>query len=414
MPDGALHTRPFDVEAIRKDFPILGEKVHGKRLAFFDSAASAQKPRSVIDAEVKLYETTYANIHRGIYKFSADATEQYEDARLAVQRFMGASKSHECIFVRGATEGINLVAQTWGRKNISEGDEMILSALEHHSNIVPWQMLAEEKGAVIKVTPVLEDGQIDLDAYKALLSDKTKLVATAHISNAIGTILPVREIIQAAHDAGALVLLDGCQAAPHITIDMVELDVDFYVFSAHKTYGPTGIGVLYGKEQHLDTMPPWQGGGDMIETVTFEKTTYNALPHKFEAGTPHIAGGIAFTPAIEYIEALGFDAIQAHEDDLFRYAMDQLKGINSLRIIGDTPQKTGIISFVMDIAHPHDIGTILDRSGVAVRAGHHCAQPLMDRYAIPGTVRASIGLYNDRDDVDQLIAALHKVRELFG
>ena len=414
MPDGALHTRPFDVEAIRKDFPILGEKVHGKRLAFFDSAASAQKPRSVIDAEVKLYETTYANIHRGIYKFSADATEQYEDARLAVQRFMGASKSHECIFVRGATEGINLVAQTWGRKNISEGDEIILSALEHHSNIVPWQMLAEEKGAVIKVTPVLEDGQIDLDAYKALLSDKTKLVATAHISNAIGTILPVREIIQAAHDAGALVLLDGCQAAPHITIDMVELDVDFYVFSAHKTYGPTGIGVLYGKEQHLDTMPPWQGGGDMIETVTFEKTTYNALPHKFEAGTPHIAGGIAFTPAIEYIEALGFDAIQAHEDDLFRYAMDQLKGINSLRIIGDTPQKTGIISFVMDIAHPHDIGTILDRSGVAVRAGHHCAQPLMDRYAIPGTVRASIGLYNDRDDVDQLIAALHKVRELFG
>lgn len=414
MPDGAAITRPFDSDAVRSDFPILREKVHGKRLAFLDSAASAQKPQSVIDAEVKLFETTYANIHRGIYKFSADATEMFEDARLTVQRFMGARHAHECIFVRGATEGINLVTQTWGRKNIGEGDEIILTGLEHHSNIVPWQILAEEKGAVIKVVPVQPDGQIDMEAYSSLLSEKTKIVATAHISNAIGTILPVRQIIDQAHSAGALVLLDGCQAAPHIAIDMVDLDCDFYVFSAHKTYGPTGIGVLYGKEKHLDAMPPWQGGGDMIETVTFEKTTYNVLPHKFEAGTPHIAGGIAFKPALDYITALGFDAIRAHEEDLMAYAMDQLKGINSLRVVGDTSEKTGIISFVMDIAHPHDIGTILDRSGVAVRAGHHCAQPLMDRFQVPGTVRASIGLYNNKEDIDQMVGALHKVRELFG
>ena len=414
MPDGALRPRPFDIDAIRGDFPILSEKVYGKRLAFFDSAASAQKPRSVIDAEVHLFETTYANIHRGIYKFSADATEMYEAARLTVKDFIGADKLEECIFVRGATEGINLVAQTWGRQTIQEGDEIILSELEHHSNIVPWQMLAEEKGAVIKVIPVLDDGRLDMQAYADLLTNRSRLVAVAHISNALGTILPVKDIISKAHEAGALVLLDGCQAAPHIAIDVVDLDCDFYVFSAHKAYGPTGIGVLYGKEHLLDAMPPWQGGGDMIETVTFEKTTYNALPHKFEAGTPHIAGGIAFKPALDYLMALGFDAIEAHENALFDYLMEQLQGINSLKIIGDTTEKAGIISFVMDIAHPHDIGTILDRSGVAVRAGHHCAQPLMERYGVPGTVRASLGLYNNKSDVDQLVAGLHKVRDLFG
>lgn len=412
MPDG--FAKIYDVEKIRLDFPILSQTVHGKPLVFLDSAASAQKPTSVIAAISNLYETSYANIHRGVYKFSAESTERYEDARKTVKNFINARSASECLFVRGATEGINLVSQTWGRQNLNSGDEIILTELEHHSNIVPWQMVAEEKGAILKIVPVRDDGQIDYSAYLDLLSERTKMVAVAHVSNALGTILPVEKMIKAAHDAGAVVLLDGCQAAPHIPLDMQALDADFYVFSGHKTYGPTGVGILYGKEALLDAMPPWQGGGDMIDQVRFSKTTYNGLPHKFEAGTPNIAGGIALKPALDYISAIGFEAILAHEDDLLDYAKDQLAAIKGLDIIGTTPEKLAVISFIMDIAHPHDIGTILDQSGVAVRAGHHCAQPIMERFKVPGTVRASFGLYNNRDDVDAFIRALCKVKELFG
>lgn len=405
---------PLDVAAIRADFPIMSETVYGKPLVFLDSAASAQKPSVVIEAEKDLFEHYYANIHRGVYKFSQEATEAYEQTRETVRSFINAKKSLECIFVRGATEGINLVAQTWGRQNIGAGDEIILTELEHHSNIVPWQMLAEEKGATIKVVRLLDDGSVDMDMYAALLSERTKMVAVAHISNSIGTHLPVAEIIRMAHAAGAKVLIDGCQAAPHEKIDVQALDADFYAFSSHKVYGPTGIGVIYGKEALLDAMPPWQGGGDMISTVTFEKTTYNDLPHKFEAGTPNISGGIAFRHALDYVTAIGFDRIAAHEADLRDYATEQLQGSNSVRLIGTAEGKGAIISFVMEHAHPHDIGTILDRQGIAVRAGHHCAQPVMDRFGIPGTVRASFGIYNDRSDVDRLIEGLKKVVDIFG
>ena len=405
----------LDVQKIRGDFPILGETVHGKPLVFLDSAASAQKPVQVIAAEKDLFEQYYANIHRGVYKFSQDATDAYEASREAVRTFINAESGKECIFVRGATEGINLVAQTWGRRNISAGDVIILSTLEHHSNIVPWQMLAEEKDAIIKVIPVFEDGSLDMDAYRTLLQQgRVKMVAVGHVSNAIGTINPVKDIIRLAHNEGAVALIDGCQAAPHFRIDMQDLDADFYVFSAHKTYGPTGIGVLYGRRALLEAMPPWQGGGDMISTVTFEKTTYNDLPHKFEAGTPHIAGGIALAPALEYLTRLGWDAIEAHEKALTDYALERLSGFNSVRIIGTAQDRCSVISFVMAEAHPHDIGTILDRQGIAVRAGHHCAQPVMDRFNIPGTVRASFGIYNDKDDVDQLVNGLQKVMDIFG
>jgi len=404
----------LDVAAVRDEFPILSETVYGKPLTFLDSAASAQKPRSVIEAETELYEHYYANIHRGVYKFSQDATQAYEHTRETVRAFINAKHQRECIFVRGATEGINLVAQSWGRANLREGDEIILSYLEHHSNIVPWQMVAEEKGAVIKVIPVLDDGSLDMVAYRELLSERTKMVAFAHISNAIGTLTPAREVIRLAHAAGALTLVDGCQAAPHMKIDVQDLDADFYAFSAHKAYGPTGVGVIYGKETLLDAMPPWQGGGDMISVVTFEKTTYNDLPHKFEAGTPNIAGGIAMNEALKFINRIGHDNIAAHEAELLAYATQKLSALNSVKIIGTTPQKGAIISFVMEHAHPHDIGTILDRQGIAIRAGHHCAQPLMDRFAVPGTARASFGIYNDKDDVDRLVEGLKKVTDIFG
>ncbi len=404
----------FDVNAIRSEFPILSETVHGKPLVFLDTAASAQRPSSVINAEVELYEKYYANIHRGVYKFSQDATSAYEKTRDSVRDFIGAKHSRECIFVRGATEGINLVAQTWGRANLKEGDEILLTYLEHHSNIVPWQMVAEEKGATVKAVPVLEDGALDMDAYKSMLNDRTKMVAFTHISNSIGTQTDAKEIIQLAHAAGALTLIDGCQAAPHLKIDVQELDADFYAFSAHKMYGPTGIGVIYGKETLLDAMPPWQGGGDMISTVSFEKTTFNDLPHKFEAGTPNIAGGIAFDHAISFINKLGIDRIAAHEAMLLKYATEQLSAMNSVRLIGTAPKKGALISFVMEHAHPHDIGTILDQQGIAVRAGHHCAQPIMDNFSIPGTVRASFGVYNDKSDVDALVTGLKKVMDIFG
>lgn len=414
MNDAAPIIKGLDVAKIRADFPILAETVYDKPLTFLDTAASAQKPTVVIEAEKELYEHYYANIHRGVYKFSQDATEAYEATRETVKDFIGAAKSKECLFVRGATEGINLVAQAWGRANLNVGDEIILSEMEHHSNIVPWQMIAEERGATIKAIPVLEDGTLDMDAYKGMLSGRTKMVAVAHISNSIGTLNPVKDIIRMAHDAGAVALIDGCQAAPHLKIDVQDLDADFYAFSAHKAYGPTGIGVIYGKEALLDKMPPWQGGGDMISTVTFEKTTYNDLPHKFEAGTPNIAGGIAMKHALDYIMALGYDNIHAHEAELLDYATKQLSSFNSLRIIGTAPEKGALISFTMEHAHPHDVGTILDRQGIAVRAGHHCAQPVMDRFGVPGTVRASFGIYNDKSDVDRLVAGLQKVTDIFG
>jgi len=405
---------PLDVAAIRQEFPILSKTVHGKPLTFLDSAASAQKPKSVIAAETELYEGYYANIHRGVYKFSQDATEAYEQTRETVRAFINAEKARECIFVRGATEGINLVAQTWGRQNLKAGDEILLTYLEHHSNIVPWQLIAEEKGATVKAVPIHDDGSLDMDAYTGMLNERTKMVAFTHISNSIGTRTPAKEIIQLAHRAGALTLVDGCQAAPHLKIDVQGLDADFYAFSAHKAYGPTGVGVIYGKEQLLDAMPPWQGGGDMIETVTFEKTTFNDLPHKFEAGTPNIAGGIAMNEALKFITGLGQDRIAAHEDRLLAYATEKLGSLNSLRMIGTAPEKGALISFVMEHAHPHDIGTILDQQGIAIRAGHHCAQPVMDRFGIPGTARASFGVYNDTDDIDRLFDGLKKVMDIFG
>ena len=405
---------PLNVENIKADFPIFKQLVHGHKLTFLDSAASAQKPSCVIEAESNLYKTTYANIHRGVYKFSQDATQMYEDTRVFVRDFINAKSHREVIFVRGATEAINLVANSWGRKNVKAGDEIILTWLEHHSNIVPWQMLAEATGAIIKVVPIDDAGVVDIDAYSKLLSSRTKIVAMAHISNSIGTIVPIKKMIDMAHSAGAITLIDGCQAIPHLAVDMQELGADFYVFSGHKAFGPTGIGILYGKETLLDAMPPWQGGGDMINQVTFEKTTYNDLPYKFEAGTPNIAGGIALKPALNYIKNIGYGRIAAHEADLLAYCEEQLKGFNCLKVIGKATNRAAVVSFVMDIAHPHDIGTILDRSGIAVRAGHHCAQPVMDRFNVPGTVRASFSIYNDRSDVDRLVVGLNKVMDLFG
>lgn len=407
-------TGSFDAEAVRADFPIFGETMHGKPLVFLDSGASAQKPQAVIDAVSDLYAHGYANVHRGIYKLSQDATEAYEATRAKVRDFIGAEHAKECLFVRGATEGINLVAQSYGRTFLEAGDEIILTEMEHHSNIVPWQMLRDEKGLVIKVVPISDEGEVDLEAYAALLTPRTKIVGLIHISNVIGSILPIKKMIEMAHGVGAKVLIDGCQAVPHMPVDVRDLNADFYVFSGHKIYGPTGIGILYAKSELLDMMPPWQGGGDMISTVTFEKTTYNVPPHKFEAGTPNIAGGVGLGTALDYVSAIGFDAIAAHEDDLLAYATEQLRGINSLRIIGTARDKASIISFVLDDIHAHDVGTILDREGVAVRTGHHCAQPLMDRYGVTATTRASFGIYNTRDDIDRLIAGLRKVQDIFG
>jgi len=406
--------KTFDIKAVRADFPILADTVFGKPLTFLDSAASAQKPKVVIDTVAELYSHGYANIHRGMYKLSQEATEAYEQTRFLVREFINAASHKECLFVRNATEGINLVAQSYGRTFLTKGDEIILTTLEHHSNIVPWQLLAEEKGLSLKIVPISDEGEVDMAAFKELLSEKTKMVAVAHISNAIGTVLPVKEMISLAHKAGAKVLLDGCQAAPHIKIDVQDLDVDFYVFSGHKVYGPTGVGVLYGKEDLLDAMPPWQGGGDMIDLVTFEKTTYNVLPHKFEAGTPNIAGVIGFGAALKYIKSIGHQAIAAHEDDLLEYANESLRGINQLRLIGTAKEKISIISLNLDDIHPHDVGTILDQEGIAVRTGHHCAQPLMERFGVSATVRASFGIYNNREDVDRLVAGLKKTLDIFA
>ncbi len=403
----------LDVAKLRQDFPILHQEVHGKPLAYLDNAASSQKPQVVIEAISRFYRSDYANIHRAVHQLSERSTRRYEETRIKVQRFLHAESPREIIFVRGTTEGINLVAQTYGRAHLRAGDEILISALEHHSNIVPWQMLCEEKGAFLRVVPINDAGEIVLEEFERLLSRKTRLVAVSHVSNALGTINPVREIIERAHSQGVPVLIDGAQAAPHMPVDVQKLDCDFYTFSGHKLYGPTGIGVLYGKASLLEEMPPYQGGGDMISSVTFEKTTYNTLPYKFEAGTPHIAGAVGLSAAIDYVSEVGLENIAAYEAELLAYATERLSHIRGLRVIGNAKHKAAVISFVLDGVHPHDVGTVLDREGIAVRTGHHCAQPVMERYGIPATTRASFALYNTREEIDRLVRAIEKVKEMF-
>ncbi len=413
-PDIAAAPEPFDVDKVRGDFPVLSRTMRGKPLVFLDSAASAQKPRQVIDTVSDVYEREYANVHRGLYEISEAVTARYEGVRETIRHYINAAHAHEIIFTRNATESINLVAASYGRAFLKEGDEIIISELEHHSNIVPWQMLRDEKGIVLRIAPISDDGELIMSEFEKLLSPRTKLVAMAHMSNVLGTILPVVEIIRLSHAAGAKVLLDGCQSVTHLPVDVQALGCDFYVFSGHKLYGPTGIGVLYAREELLDAMPPYMGGGDMIASVTFEKTTWAKLPHKFEAGTPAIAQAIGLGAAIDYVTSLGLEEIGAHERDILNYGTQQLTSIDGLRLIGTAPAKASVLSFTLDFAHPHDIATIADQAGVAVRAGHHCAQPLMARLDIPATVRASIGMYNTRADIDALVGALGKVSEIFG
>jgi cysteine desulfurase/selenocysteine lyase len=404
----------FPVEEVRRDFPILHQQVYGHPLVYLDNAATSQKPRAVIDAISHYYERGNANIHRGVHFLSEHATEEHEAARRIVQRFLNAADKREVIFVRSATEGINLVAQTYGRKHVGAGDEVLITAMEHHSNIVPWQMLCEEKDAKLRVVPINDRGELMMDELPKLLGPRTKLLAVTHVSNALGTINPLRKIIEIAHSHGVPVVVDGAQAVPHVKVDVQELDCDFYVFSGHKVYGPTGIGVLYGKRALLEAMPPYQGGGDMIRSVTFEKTLYNDVPYKFEAGTPNIAGAIGLGAAIEYVNHLGIDNIAAHEHDLLVYATEALSAIPDIRLIGTAAQKAAVISFVIEGIHPHDIGTILDRSGIAIRTGHHCAQPVMQRFRIPATARASFAMYNTRAEVDALVEGIQKVKEVFA
>ena len=404
----------FDVERIRADFPILRELIHGRPLVYLDNAATSQKPEAVIEAIADYYRHQNANIHRGVHLLSQSATEAYEAVRIAVQRFIHARSASEIVFVRGTTEAINLVAQTYGRGHIGRDDEVLITAMEHHSNIVPWQILCEEKGAKLRVVPINDRGELLLDEFEKLLTPRTRFVSVAHVSNALGTINPVKQIVGMAHARGIPVLVDGAQAAPHMAIDVVDLDCDFYALSGHKMYGPTGIGVLYGKAAFLEDMPPYQGGGDMISSVTFEKTTYNKVPHKFEAGTPDIAGVIGLGAAIVYIENVGLDAIGAHEHELLVYGTDLLSSLPDVRMIGTAREKAGVLSFVVEDIHPHDIGTILDQEGIAVRTGHHCAQPVMDFYGIPATVRASLGLYNTKEEIDALVSGIQSVKEILG
>ena len=413
--NAAINTLPWlDVAKVRADFPILNLQVHGKPLVYLDNAATTQKPQAVIDALTRYYTSQNANIHRGVHALSEVATEEYENARVKIQRFIHAAGPAEIVFVRGTTEGINLVAQTYGRVHIGAGDEVIISALEHHSNIVPWQILCGQQGARLRIIPVNDAGELLLDEFEKLLGPKTRLVAIAHISNALGTINPVRKMIEMAHRSNVPVLVDGAQAAPHLAVDVQALDCDFYTFSGHKIYGPTGIGVLYGKRELLEAMPPWQGGGDMISSVTFEKTLYNKLPYKFEAGTPHVEGVIGLGAAIDYVESIGLDRIAAHEDELLAYATQALSSIPGLRLIGTAKSKAAVVSFVMENVHPHDIGTILDQEGIAIRTGHHCAQPLMQRFGVDATARASFAFYNIKEEVDALVQGINKVREVFA
>ena len=409
----SIKTSSLDVEKIRQDFPLLHQEVNGKPLAYLDNAATSQKPTQVIEALDKYYQEDNANIHRGVHTLSERATIDYEQAREKVRSFINANSEKEIIFVRGATEGINLIAQSYGRNKLKTGDEIIISEMEHHSNIVPWQLLCEQTGAILKIIPINDSGELILEEFEKLLSPKTKLVSLAHISNALGTINPIQIIIDRAHEHNAVVIIDGAQATPHTIVDVQALDCDFYVFSGHKLFGPTGIGVLYGKAHLLEAMPPWQGGGDMIKMVSFEKTLYNDLPYKFEAGTPHIAGVIGLGAAIDYVSTTGLEAIAAHEHELLEYATEKILEVKGLRLIGTAQQKTSILSFVIDSIHPHDIGTILDHEGIAIRTGHHCAMPVMTHFNVPATARASFAFYNTFEEVDRLIQALGKAREVF-
>ncbi len=398
----------LDIKKIRADFPILSRQVNGKPLVYFDNGATSQKPQQVINVIDRYYQNENSNIHRGIHTLSQEATTAYEEARVLVQKFINAIHEHEVIFTSGTTGSINLVASSFGKKFLNKGDEVIISTMEHHSNIVPWQMICEEKGAILKVVPINDKGEFLMEEYEKLLSDKTKMVSITHVSNTLGTINPVKEIIQKAHEKGAYVLIDGAQAVPHTKVDVQELDCDFYAFSGHKMLGPTGVGILYGKETILNQLPPYQGGGDMIKTVTFEKTTYNELPHKFEAGTPNIVGGLGLAAAIQYMNEVGIENIEAYEYVLLSYATEQIKKIEGVRIIGEAKQKASVLSFVVDGTHPSDIGMIVDKLGVAIRTGHHCTEPLMNRFNVPGTARASFAFYNTKEEIDVFIEAVDR------
>jgi cysteine desulfurase / selenocysteine lyase len=403
----------FDVDKVRGDFPILKRTINGKPLVYLDNAATSQKPRAVIDAISRYYEEGNANIHRGVHFLSASATEAHEKARKTVQHFLHAADVREIVFVRGATEAINLVAQTYGRTHVGSGDEVLITGMEHHSNIVPWQILCQEKGAFLKVAPIDENGELLLDEFGSLLGPRTRIVALAHVSNALGTVNPVKRLIAMAHGRNIPVLVDGAQAAPHLAVDVQALDCDFYAFSGHKMYGPTGIGALYCKSALLEAMPPYQSGGDMISSVTFEKTIYNKLPYRFEAGTPDIAGAIGLDAAIQYLNHLGMDKVAAYEHDLLMYATEAVAAVPDVRLVGAAKERAGVLSFVLEGVHPHDIGTILDQEGIAIRTGHHCAQPVMERFGVPATARASFALYNTKEEVDVLVEGIRKVREVF-
>ena len=409
-----VESAALDPEALRRDFPALDQQVAGKPLVYLDNAATGQTPRRVIEAMGKFYLEDCANVHRGVHELSQRATEAYEGARRAIQGFIGAAEIGEVIYTRGTTDSLNLVAHSLGELRVGEGDEVIISAIEHHSNIVPWQILCQRRGAKLRVIPINDAGELLLDEFDRMLGERTRIVAVTHVSNALGTINPVREIIARAHERGVPVVLDGAQAVPHMAVDVRDLDCDFYAFSGHKMFGPTGIGILYGKRALLEEMPPYQSGGDMIESVTFEKTTYNELPYKFEAGTPNIADAIGLGAAVEYLAEIGMDRIASYEKELLDYATDIIGAIEGLRLIGTAREKAGVLSFVIEGVHPHDVGTILDREGVAVRAGHHCAQPVMDRFGVAATTRASFAFYNTKSEIDTLAAAVGKVKELFG
>ena len=409
-----LTTGDLDLSAIRKEFPILSSMIKGQSLVYLDNAATTQKPTVVLDAVQEYYTQQNSNIHRGVHTLSERATASYEASRETVRRFLNARSTEEIVFVRGTTEAINLVASTYGRSTVREGDEILITELEHHSNIVPWQMLCGETRATLKVVPITDEGAVNLEQFEGLLSSRTKIVAISHVSNALGTVNPIKAMVAMAHERGIPVLVDGAQAVAHVEVDVLDLDCDFYAFSGHKMYGPTGVGVLYGKASLLAGMSPYQGGGDMIKSVTFEKTTYNDLPYKFEAGTPNIAGGIGLGAALKYFEALDHKALMRHEADLLTYATEQVSAVPGVRVIGTASEKVAVLSFVIDGIHPHDIGTILDEHAVAIRTGHHCAQPVMVRYGIPATARASLAIYNTREDIDRLVAGLGRVVEVFG
>ncbi|HLN92965.1 MAG TPA: cysteine desulfurase [Thermoanaerobaculia bacterium] len=416
----SVHEKPsqsrgdrLDVAALRRDFPILARKIHGKPLVYLDNAATTQKPAVVIDAVADMYRTYYGNIHRGVHLLSVEATDAYEAAREKARAFVNAAEAREIVFVRGTTEGINLVSQTFGRQRVGEGDEVVITALEHHSNIVPWQLLCEEKKARLKVIPIDRSGAVRVEELERLITPRTRIVSIAHVSNALGTLVPIRRIVEIAHAHGVPVLIDGAQAAPRLALDVRAIGCDFYTFSSHKMYGSTGVGVLYGRADLLDEMPPYQGGGDMISSVTFEKTTWNVLPYKFEAGTPNIAGAIGLGAAIDYLSAIGIDNVTAHEEDLLAYATRSLMAIPGLNVIGTAPEKIGVLSFTLDGIHPHDVGTVLDQEGIAIRTGHHCAQPVMEFFGIPATARASLALYNTREEIDVLAEGIRKVQRMF-